>query len=718
MFRPSFLLLVLLLPLLTFSQGRILTIEEASYMNPKLNAATLSQLQWRPGINLFVYVGNSCLIQGKPTENSRDTLIRLPELNILLKTYLPDTLKRFPVISFLSADIFSFTSGGRLLQYNLLKKNVTLVNSWDEKAENTDIGPTGRFVAYTRNNNLFIAINGKETAVTNEKNPGIVYGSNRVHRNEWGIEKGTFWAPDGKSLAFYRMDETMVTDYPLVDITPRIASVNPVKYPMAGMTSHQVTVGIFNANSGKTIYLQTDSPPGIDSALRVEYLTNVTWSPDSKMLYIATLNRDQNYMQLNKYDAATGIFIKTLFAEKNDTYVEPLHGPEFLKGDDEKFIWESRRDGYNHLYLYNTEGNLIRQITKGPWEVTEFVKTDGTSSKAWFLCNKDNPLDRQLYLADLKTGNISPLTTVAGTHATKISGDGKFVIDQNSSLTLARQIELLDSRGKPVQILLANDNPLKDIRLGETSVFTIKNEDNTDLYCRLIKPADFDPLKKYPVIVYVYGGPHSQLITNSWLGGAGLFLNYLADLGYVVFTLDNRGTSNRGRDFEQAIFRNLGTKEVSDQMAGVKYLKSLSFVDSTRFGINGWSYGGFMTISMFLKHPGTFKAAVCGGPVTDWKYYEVMYGERYMDMPQTNPEGYKNACLLNYVKNLQGKLLIIHDDQDGTVVPQNSLTFLKRCVDENKQVDFFLYPGHEHNVRGKDRVHLNQKMVQYFQENL
>jgi dipeptidyl-peptidase-4 len=450
----------------------------------------------------------------------------------------------------------------------------------------------------------------------------------------------------------------------------------------------------------------------------VEYLTNITWSPDGKFIYIATLNRDQNFMQLNKYDAASGKLIKTLFEEKNETYVEPLQGPKFLAGDPGKFIWESRRDGFNHLYLYDTDGNMIKQLTKGSWEVIEFLKSDKSGSTANFICNKDNPLDRQLYTVDLKTAGITPITTVPGTHTTKISDDGKFIIDSYSSLKIARQIDLLNATGTPLQTLLADNNPLKEYNLGETTVFSLKNEENTDLYCRLIKPANFDAEKRYPVIIYVYGGPHSQLITNTWLGGGGLFLNYLADLGYVVFTLDNRGTSGRGREFEQAIFRNLGIKEVSDQMVGVKYLKSQAFVDSTRIGINGWSYGGFMTVSMFLKHPGTFKVAVCGGPVIDWKYYEVMYGERYMDTPDANPEGYKNACLLNYVKDLKGKLLIIHDDQDGTVVPQNSLTFLKKCVDEGKQVDFFLYPGHEHNVRGKDRVHLNQKMVQYFQENL
>ncbi|MEI7661850.1 MAG: DPP IV N-terminal domain-containing protein [Bacteroidota bacterium] len=717
MFRPLFLL-ALLVPVCLLAQTKMLTIEDASGMNPKLSAANLSQLQWLPGSANFAYVAKNSLVEGSAAKKAVDTLVRLQDMNLVLKISKQDTLKRFPAVTFRTADDFYFTNGNKLFLCEIMKNSVTVVNSWPEKSDNQDIEKNSLLVAYTRDNNLYITADGKERAITNEKNTGIVYGSNRVHRNEFGIEKGTFWSPKGRFLAFYRMDETMVAEYPLVDISTRIATAAPTRYPMAGMASHKVSVGVYSAADGKTTYLQTDSTMVMAPGIPVEYLTNVTWSPDEKFIYIACLNRDQNFMQLNKYDASTGLFVKTLFEEKNDAYVEPLHGPEFLNGDPEKFIWQSRRDGYNHLYLYNSQGLLLGQLTRGQWEVTQFLKTDPAGKHAYFLCNRDNPIGNQLWMVDIAKGSLSPITRPGGTHSVKVSDDGRFAIDSYSSPTVARSIEMYDDKGKPVQVLLAAENPLKDYRLGNTSVFTIKNEGNTDLYCRLIKPADFSPGKKYPVIIYVYGGPHSQLVTDSWLNGGGLCLNYLASLGYVVFTLDNRGTSNRGAGFEQAIFRNLGTKEVSDQMAGVNYLKSLPYVDSARIGINGWSYGGFMTISMFLKSPGTFKAAVCGGPVIDWKYYEVMYGERYMDTPEANPEGYKNACLLNYVQNLRGKLLIIHDYQDNTVVPQNSLSFLKKCVDEGKQVDYFIYPGHEHNVRGKDRVHLNQKMVQYFQENL
>ena len=234
----------------------------------------------------------------------------------------------------------------------------------------------------------------------------------------------------------------------------------------------------------------------------------------------------------------------------------------------------------------------------------------------------------------------------------------------------------------------------------------------------MIKPINFDPKKKYPVLVYVYGGPHAQLVKNSWLGGAGLWLNYMAQQGYLIWTLDNRGSANRGFEFENSIFRNLGTLELEDQMQGINYLKSLDYVDVDRIGVDGWSYGGFMTISLMLKNPGVFKAGCAGGPVIDWKWYEVMYGERYMDTPQDNPEGYKNACLLNHVKDFEGRLLIIHGTMDPTVVWQNSLSFLQKCVDEDKLVDYFVYPGHGHNVGGMDRVHLWKKIEQYFNDNL
>jgi dipeptidyl-peptidase-4 len=709
--KHLFLLIAgLVLPGLIFAQAKMMSMEEAT-LGRGLTSKTLSQLQWNGDDDTWFYVEKNNLVKGFTGKSPADTVLRLAALNSGLKEIKEDTLPRFPTVSAYKTNVFSFITGNKIFNYNLADGMLQKLNSWSVKAENTDIEPLTFKTAYTLKNDLFVSVNGKETRVEASADPDITFGASRVHRNEFGITRGTFWSPSGDKLAYYYMNEKGVAAYPLVNITDPIAVVNEVKYPMAGQKSHSVNVHIWSADKNTHIELET----GGDTA---RYLTNITWSPDSKIIYIAVLNRGQDTMWMKTYDAVNGKFLKTLFLETDPKYVEPLHGPEFINKDASRFLWLSRRDGFNHIYLYEASGKLVKQLTSGEWEVGSLAGTDPKGGNIFFNCNKGNPIGRLLCSVDIKTGVITTITSSTGSHTAKISTDGIFILDTYTTTAVARNIQLLDAKGDVKKVLFIDLNPLKDYRIGRISVFTIRNKEGNDLYCRLIRPVDFDSLKKYPVIIYVYGGPHSQMITDSWLGGAGLWLNYLAEQGYIVFTLDNRGTSERGKDFEQAIFRHVGDAEVEDQMAGVKYLKSLPWADSTRIGINGWSYGGFMTISMLLRNPGVFKVAACGGPVIDWKYYEVMYGERYMDTPETNPEGYKNASLLNYVKKLQGRLLIIQGYQDETVLPQNGLSFIKKCIDEGKQVDYFIYPGHEHNVRGKDRVHLNEKFFEYFRDNL
>ncbi len=503
----------------------------------------------------------------------------------------------------------------------------------------------------------------------------------------------------------------MVADYPLVDIDPEIAEVQNIKYPMAGHASHHVTLGVYNLESQETVFMKTGEP-------KEQYLTSVTWDPSGDFIYIALLNRDQNHLKLNKYNASTGDLVKTLFEEKSDKYVEPEHHLFFEESRPEQFLWMSERDGYQHLYLYTTDGDMVKQITSGDWVVTDYLGIDKKGKTVFITGTKDSPIEQNIYSVDIRTGKTTRLSPDHGTHNGIVSYSGEYVIDSYSSTEMAREYKILTKGGSVAQILLTDADPLKEYNLGEMSIFTLKADDGSDLYCRLIKPSNFEEGKKYPVFFYVYGGPHSQLVNDSWLGAAGIFQNYMAQQGYVVFTMDNHGTAQRGRDFEQAIFRNLGDLEIADQLKGVEYLKSLDFVDADRMGIDGWSYGGFMTVSMMLKQPGVFKAASAGGPVIDWKYYEVMYGERYMDTPETNPEGYKNAALTNYVDQLEGDLLILQGTMDPTVVWQNSLSFIKKCVDQGKQVEYFVYPGHGHNVRGKDRVHMYEKIRLFFDEKL
>ena len=576
---------------------------------------------------------------------------------------------------------------------------------------------------------------GKEDELTIDGSREIVYGQS-VHRNEFGINKGTFWSPDGQRLAFYRMDQSMVTDYPQVNIFPREATYEPDKYPMAGMTSHIVTIGVYDINTEKAIYLITPNiikggnalapvyfPLKSDSPTdSVCYFTNIAWSPDSKTIYIFELNRDQNDCRLVSYDAETGLPLGELYRETSDKYVEPLHPIQFLPWDSDKFIMQSQRDGYNHLYLYNKEGTLLKQLTSGPWVVQNVLGFNAKQKSIIFEANKYHPLHRQIYSVNVNNGKMTQLTTDDGIHHGELSASGAFLIDRHSSPTQPRNISVIDiSNGKTAKAtrLFTASDPWEGYEQPIFECGSIKAaDDKTDLYYRMVKPYNFDANKKYPTVVYVYGGPHAHNVEASWHWYSRSWETYMSQKGYIVFILDNRGSEYRGRDFEQATFRQLGQIEMQDQMKGVEYLKSLPYVDADKLGVHGWSFGGFMTISLMLNYPDVFKVGVAGGPVIDWKWYEVMYGERYMDTPQQNPEGYEKTSLINKAKNLKGKLQIITGYNDNTVVPQHCLSFLDACIKAGTQPDFFAYPGQEHNMRGHASVHLHERITQYFEDYL
>ncbi len=701
-----------------FAQSKMLTMEEAILgARKQLAPQNITQLKWIKGSADYSWLDtlnkSETLLEGNVSKTGNKAIVSLRQLNTQLRSGNFDTLPVFPLITWLNVGQFSFTSGKKIMRYDGANQVLSVLETRNikEGAENMDEDSASHHVAYTIGNNLFIWDGNKNIQVTNDKDENLVNGHS-VHREEFGIFKGTFWGPGGNLLAFYRMDQTMVTDYPVLDLTQRPAKANLIKYPMAGDKSHEVTLGVYDLTTGKTIFIQTGEP-------KEQYLTNVAWDPGGQKIYIAVLNRDQNHLLFNCYNASSGEFEKTLFEETSDKYVQPLHPMLFVKNKPTQFIWQSRRDGFNHLYLYDTGGNLISQLTKGEWEVTDFLGFDEKGEKAYYLSTAESPVNRDLYNVNLKSGKISRLTSGNGTHAVSVNTFNDCVIDNFSSTDTPRNIQIINSSGKTIKTLLAAENPLKDYNLGAMKIFTVNNSEGTELYCRMYLPVNFDSTKKYPVIVYVYGGPNVQLITNAWNGGAGdLWFQYMAEHGYIVFTLDNRGSANRGLKFEQAIFRNLGTPESLDQITGVQYLKSLPYVDAGRIGLHGWSFGGFMTCTLMTKFPDVFKAAVAGGPVIDWSYYEVMYTERYMDTPQTNPEGYHQSALENYVNQLKGNLLLIHGTADDVVVWQQSLMFLKKAVDDGVQVDYFVYPGHPHNVRGKDRVHLMTKVSDYFFEHL
>lgn len=618
------------------------------------------------------------------------------------------------------------------------KKIVNLFNLQGEGPTNFDFCKENGYMAYTIGNDLYVAHEGDFSSMVNPKVTGnqqqekdVVYGQ-AVHRNEFGIMKGTFWSPKGTYLAFYRMDQSMVTDYPQVNTTARIAELVPDKYPMAGMTSHKVTVGIYNVKDGKTIYLQAGDPTD-------RYFTNISWDPDEKSVFVIELNRDQNHAQLVQYDAVSGQKIGVLYEEKHTRYVEPQHPLIFLPWDDSQFIYQTQRDGFNHLYLMDTKTKLKGEwktgkdsedqyceylkaipLTEGNWLVQDVLGFNASRKEIIIASTEISPLQTNIFSLSVKNGKRTLIGMEDGTHQAKLSASGTYLIDYFTSNNVPREISILPTTGKKGTTLFTATDPLKEnYNLPEITVGTIKAADGeTDLYYRLIKPVNFDPNKKYPAIIYVYGGPHAQMIHNTRFYDARGWDLYMAQQGYVMLTVDNRGSDNRGIKFENCTFRHLGTEEMKDQVQGAKFLQSLPYVDADKIGVHGWSFGGFMTTNLMLTYPDIFKVGVAGGPVIDWQFYEVMYGERYMDTPQANPEGYKESNLRLKAGNLKGRLEVIIGGMDPTCVPQHSISFLRACIDAGTHPDFFIYPEDGHNMMGRDRVHLHEHITRYFLDHL
>ncbi|MBL7952223.1 MAG: DPP IV N-terminal domain-containing protein [Flavobacteriales bacterium] len=708
--------LLLFIPLLLSAQ-KALTLRDAV-----LKAGTdfaperLRGLQWITDAPNYSYVKDDRLMRGAIGKSVDTAVLELAALNAAL----PDSsqLKVLPPMEWLSPSSVRFFHNGAYHSYDIGAKS-TRSFSLPEGAANDDVHAVNGNTAFTVENDLYIRrASGNVIRVTDDGADGLVNGQS-VHRQEYGITKGTFWSHDGEKLAFYRMDETMVTPYYLEDISTKPSTFDKIRYPMAGGKSHHVTVGVHDLSTGKTIFLRTGEPQD-------QYLTNISWSADDRNVQVVHLDRRTENLKLVRYDASTGAPVATLLEEHDGKYLEPQHAAHFLKSKPTRFIWQSQRDGWNHLYLYDIDKGLVRQLTKGAWVVKNVVGYDPKETFAIVEGTAtivpgapSGATETHLYRVDLASGKVTRLSDEPGTHRAQLSTDGSSLIDSWSSTSVASRVVLRDTRsGHVLKELLTSKDPLSGITVGSIELLTIPGENGDYLNARLIKPSFFQEDKKYPVLIYVYNGPHVQLVTNSFLGGASLWMLEAAERGYLVWTVDGHGSDHRGRDFEQAIHRRLGETEVRDQMRGVDFLKARPFVDGNRLAVHGWSFGGHMTTALLTRHPGIFKAGVAGGPVMDWSLYEVMYTERYMDTPAENADGYATTTLPNGADKLQDALLIITGGKDDTVLPEHAYSFLKACVDRNIPVDFFNYPGHGHNVRGKDRLHLMDKVLEYIDERI
>ena len=701
--------LSLFIALSTQAQVKKITLEEGVLQQGrKFGADKLTGFQWIPNTTKYVYYTDawSKMVTASTADAKTIELITLAEINSALGT----KLKNFFGTQWIDSSTLLISENGKYYSYSIISKTGKNIQETAEKSDNVTFDSKKENLAYTEDNNLFFLNKNKEKiAVTVNSDKNIVSGQT-ISRSEFGISGGIFWSPKATYLAFYQKDETEVADYPLLDITETPGKLVNLKYPMIGQKSEKPRVGIYNLTTGKTVFIFPKSGDVND------YVTNLSWSPDEKYILIAELNRGQNDMNLNVYEANSGNFVRTILNEKNNAWVEPEHDAYFPNSKSNNFVWFSEKDGFQNLYYYSIEGKLIKQLTSNKFPAREIIGSNPAGTELFFKATGENGTNMLVYKVDLK-GKQTLITKDLGVHNVAISTDGNWFFDEYSNHSTPSK-SVLYNKNLKATTLLESKNKYEGYEMGTAEIKTIKAADGTtDLYTRLIKPSNFDATKKYPVMVYVYGGPHAQLVTNSYLDGANLWMYWMAEQGYLVFTVDNRGSDNRGFAFESVIHGRLGVNEMDDQLKGVDYLKSLPYVDGNRLAVHGWSFGGFMTSSLMLRKPDTFKVGVAGGPVTDWKWYEVMYGERYMDTPAENQKGFNEANTLNYVNNLKGKLLLIHGTSDDTVVMQHNFALVKKFVEAGKQIDFFPYPMAKHNVQGKDRVHLMTKVLNYIIEN-
>ncbi|MDP4662415.1 MAG: DPP IV N-terminal domain-containing protein [Salibacteraceae bacterium] len=724
-----FLAIACLLQGSIFAQDTEITLEE-SVLNQYAKYYPLPQsgLGFLPSGNFYTYNktdedGKSLLMKGTSKTGSEKPWFSLDELKSWNAGEL-EKLSRMPRFNWLNDNEAVFEArDGKYIKLNAAKRSAQVLTVLPENAEEVLFNHDYSAVAYVFENNLMIAKVGGETVqITNDGSEAIVYGK-AVHRNEFGINGGLFWSKDGQHLAFYRMDQSMVTQYPLVHITTKPAETEMIYYPMAGMKSHHVSLGLVNLSNPEARYIKPEGDPE-------QYLTSVAWSPDAKSVFIGLLNRDQNDLNMTEYNAQTLASEQVVFNETSKTFVEPEQPFWFEPGNEDQKYWFSERSGQQWLYRYSKEydgvllfpGMLQVQEILGFNQSTRTLILKGTGE-----VKRNGPITdasrngTQTYTYLFTVGNDDTprmLNDRIGTHSAMVSEDGNYIIEHFSSIETPLETTIYTLDGKKVKTIHSLENPLNGLKIGKSELITLNSGNGDLLYGRIVKPSDFEPNKKYPVLVYVYGGPHAQLVTNTFNAGASLWMNWFAEQGYIVATIDNRGSGNRGQAFEDWIFRNAGAIEMEDQYTLVSYLKDQSWTDNSKFAVHGWSYGGYMTTNMLLSFPGEFVCGVAGGPVCNWEYYEVMYTERYMDTPASNPEGYKATNLVARAADLKDDLMIIHGTIDDVVVWQHSQAFVQACIDAGAQLDYFIYPEHPHNVRGKDRAHLITKILNYVEDHI
>jgi dipeptidyl-peptidase-4 len=611
-------------------------------------------------------------------------------------------------------DAILFVSGGNLYLFDPREGKSKRVLSGEAAVSDVKFSPDGKWVSYLREHNLWAVelARGRERQLTRGGTELLREGElDWVYPEELELLTAYWWAPDSSAVAFLEMDESKVTRYPLVDYLQLAAPVELESYPQAGVANPIVRVGVLELSGGETRWMDTGTEQDV-------YLPRVAWMPDSKHLIIQRLNRAQNQLDVLEADRATGR-TATLFEEKDKYWVNVAGDPIFLDGG-KSFLGTSERDGFRHIYLYSADGKLARQLTRGDWEVSEIAGVDEKAGMVYFLATKKTPLERQLYRVPLGGGEIQQVTREQGTHKVVMApGAANFLDTFSSSLVPTQQFVI---RADGTLAAMLNENRvagIEDYGLAKPAFGELPAGDGSKLNWKMILPPGFTAAKKYPVLVFVYGGPHAQVVTDSWGGARALWLQLMAQKGYIIFSLDNRGSFHRGHAFETPIFHNFGRTELADQLSGASYLETQPFVDTARIGILGWSYGGYMTCMAMLRAPEVFKAGFAGAPVTDWRQYDSIYTERYMGLPAENPEGYRDSSPVTFAAGLRGKLLVAHATGDDNVHFANSLELQEAFVRAGRYAEFIIYAGRGHGVSDAPaQVQMYTRVTQFFLDNL
>ncbi|GAB4162593.1 MAG: DPP IV N-terminal domain-containing protein [Planctomycetota bacterium] len=678
-----------------------LLLQKAPLLLPRSEPAA-----WRPGGHDLVLQRDlregQALIVVRPEGGEENTLCTAAQALAAIGKP-PEKGKRavFPSWSFAGPDVLRLETGDAIYHWTIGEEKA--VRALPLPLEGADrsrvlVAPGDRHVAFVRDHDLVIAsADGSQRRITWDGSEDVVYGGG-AHREEFGIKGGLFWSKDGSRLAFYREDQRPIAVYPYQD--PTAVPPKPVhgRYPMAGMSDSIVQVGIYDVEKQELRWLESDPAEDI-------YWTNIAFTPDAALVFASLVNRGQDHMELWSFDASSGKRVRKLLQEGDPEWVEPEHPPAFL--EDGRFLFWSSRSGFRHLWLCGADGSLPLQVTDGAFDVQTLLAVDEQEGLCWFQASGEDPRQLHLFSARLDGSKVRRWSGDRGTHRCSLSDDRAFALDEWSSLDhgpARRFLPLREVGATPVD-LPPIENPLDGLLMPQSRFFSVKAGDGSPLYGHLLLPAGLDESRKYPLLLYVYGGPHAQLVTDSYLGGTPIWLAALANEGYVLCRLDNRGTPNRGIDFEQKIHRHLGTLEVEDQLLGLDYATSLPFVDPSRVGVHGWSFGGYMTLRLMLLAPDRFACGVSGAPVTDWRMYETGYTERYMDTPAENPDGYEQSSVLPLVGKLKGRLLLVQGTDDRTVMWSHTLQFADRAIDQGVLFDYFPYPMQQHGLTGRDRVH-------------